>query len=437
MALSLGRLASAQVYPVGGELQVNTLIEGYQGSPKVASDAAGRFIVVWESEDSAGDDQSWKSVQARRFDAAGSPVGAEMQVNTYGYFEQRRPDVAAAADGSFVVVWAAGRAAGPDVQDAVVAQRFDSGGAPVGTEFQVNTYSNRGQDSPAIAGDAFGGTVVTWTSDDAAANDNFGTSIAAQRFTSLGAAAGGELQLNTSISGDQLSSAVASTATGATVVVWESDESLGDDPDRSIQGQRYDAGGSLDGLEFQVNTITAGSQSEPAVAFAPSGELMVAWTSQTSSGTDQDDSSIQARIYDQLGQPVGLELQVNTTTAGVQSGPQVAADAAGNYVVVWYSDSSAGDDVDGSVQAQVLDGMTGAPIGGEIQVNSYVLGGQGNADVATLGQTGDFVVVWQSNGSFGTDDWSLSIHAQRFSGPLVFTDGFESGDVCAWSAAAP
>jgi len=438
LAVCFTPLTSAQVYKVGGELQVNTLTAGWQGSPKVAADAAGRFVVVWASEDSAGDDQSYTSVQARRFDAAGNPLGTEEQVNTYTANRQWFPDVAAAANGSFVVVWDAWGAPGPDIQHAILGQRFDSGGARVGGEFQVNTFSDRGQETPALASDAFGDTFVTWTSDDAAGNDAFGTSIEAQRFSSLGAPAGNEVQVNASIYGDQLSPAVASTPAGATVVVFESDESLGDDDDgRSIQGQRYDAGGSLDGTEFQVNTTTTGSQSEPAVALAPSGEFIVVWKSQTSAGTDQDGPSIQAQRYSRLGQPVGSEIQVNTTTGGVQDSPEVAADATGNYVVVWESDTSAGDDTDGSVQAQLLDGQTGAPIGGEIQVNSYTSYGQSHPDVATLGQTGDFVVVWMSPGSAGSDNWSTSVHAQRYSGPLVFADGFESADTSAWSAAAP
>ncbi len=49
---------------------------------------------------------------------------------------------------------------------------------------------------------------------------------------------------------------------------------------------------------------------------------------------------------------------------------------------------------------------------------------------------GDFVVVWSSFGSSGSDSAGESIQGQRFAVPL-FTDGFESGDTSAWSNTVP
>jgi hypothetical protein len=39
------------------------------------------------------------------------------------------------------------------------------------------------------------------------------------------------------------------------------------------------------------------------------------------------------------GNPVGPEFRVNAFTTGHQRWPSLAADAAGNFVVVWVSDS--------------------------------------------------------------------------------------------------
>ncbi len=50
---------------------------------------------------------------------------------------------------------------------------------------------------------------------------------------------------------------------------------------------------------------------------------------------------------------------------------------------------------------------------------------------------GDFVVVWQSAGSSGSDSSSFSVQGQRFVPSLIFTDGFESGDTSAWSSTVP
>ena len=85
---------------------------------------------------------------------AQAPVGAEFQVNTYTPRAQLHPSVAVAPSGNFVVVWGSR-------QDGsfygVYAQRFDATGAPIGAEFLVNTHTTGSQNSPDVACDASGG----------------------------------------------------------------------------------------------------------------------------------------------------------------------------------------------------------------------------------------------------------------------------------------
>lgn len=57
---------------------------------------------------------------------------------------------------------------------------------------------------------------------------------------------------------------------------------------------------SPNGGEFQVNTYTTSSQYRPATAVDPAGNLVVAWHSFGSMGTDTDDYSIQAQRFDAL-----------------------------------------------------------------------------------------------------------------------------------------
>ena len=67
----------------GGEFQVNSYTTSYQCDPAVAADAAGNFVVVWQSYGSAGTDTSERSIQAQRYDGAGRPQGGQFQVNSY------------------------------------------------------------------------------------------------------------------------------------------------------------------------------------------------------------------------------------------------------------------------------------------------------------------------------------------------------------------
>ena len=71
--------------------------------------------------------------------------------------------------------------------------------------------------------------------------------------------------------------------------------------------------------------------------------------------------------------------------------------------------------------AQVVWGQTPVPVGEEFQVNTYITNNQRYPSVALDGD-GDFVVVWVSDGSGGTDSSSSSIQGQRYS-----ADGTRAG----------
>ncbi|MGB5294642.1 MAG: hypothetical protein WBP34_06805, partial [Thermoanaerobaculia bacterium] len=186
------------------------------------------------------------------------------------------------------------------------------------------------------------------------------------------------------------------------------------------------------GGEFQVNTYTTDDQRFPSVAIDPAGDFVVVYQSFGSAGTDSAGTSIQGRRYSSDGMAIGGEFQVNTYTTSFQTAPAVATDPSGDFVVVWGSLGSSGDDFSvSSVQAQRYD-SEGVAIDGQFQVNTYINLDQYLPAVATDAR-GTFVVVWDSIGSAGTDNSGSSIQGQRYEGP-IFTDGFESGDTSAWSS---
>ena len=106
--------AAAAGAPAGPEVQVNTYTTGQQRIPSIGVDADGNFVVVWGSAGSSGSDNSLFSIQGQRYDASGTTVGTEFQVNTYTTNTQFLPEVALDSDGDFVVVWHSGGSAGSD-----------------------------------------------------------------------------------------------------------------------------------------------------------------------------------------------------------------------------------------------------------------------------------------------------------------------------------
>jgi hypothetical protein len=394
--LALPWAAAAQPQPAGGEFQVNTYTTSDQVYPAVAMDAGGSFVVVWRS---SGQDGSSYGVFGQRYDAAGAPVGAEFQVNTYTSGGQPSHAVAMDAVGSFVVVWES------DGQDGsssgVFGQRYDATGAPQGTEFQVNTYTTSNQRSPAVAMDPLGHFVVVWPSYGGGSYGVFG-----QRYDAAGTPVGGEFLVNTYTTGDQTSPAVGVDAVGNFVVVWEGD---GEDGSyRGIFGQRYDAAGAPQGAEFQVNTYTTKDQRAAAVAVDAVGNFVVVWHS-----FEQDASvgtGVFGQRYDAAGGPRGGEFRVNTYTTGTQRDAATAMDAAGNFVVIWHS--AFGQDGNSfGVFGQRYD-AAGGPRGGEFRVNTYTTNAQYFAAVA-MDAVGNFVVVWHS---FGQDGNGYGVFGQRYGG---------------------
>ncbi len=395
--------AWAQGLPLGSEFQVNTYTTGAQKFPAVATDPRGNFVVVWMSN---GQDGSDYGVFGQRFASSGTPLGTEFQVNTYttGY-QGTYPssDIAADAAGNFVVVWTSRNQDGDG--QGVFGQRFSNTGARVGTEFQVNTYTSGKQDYPTVASTAAGNFVVLWQSANNQDGSSFG--VFGQRFSSNGTPLGTEFQVNTYTTGNQYAPAVALDAAGNFVVVWHS---LQDGSGSGVFGQRFDSSGTPVGTEFQVNTYTTGSQAYAAVGSDAVGNFVVVWTSTSEDGGGD---GLFGQRFSSSGAPVGTEFHVNTHTLGSQDGSAIGMDAAGNFVVAWQS-----QDQDGSnygVFGQRFD-SSGARAGTEFQVNTYTTGSQGSYPQAVAVSPNNFVIVWHDRN--GEDGDGFGIFAQRFS-PLV------------------
>jgi len=426
----------AQAPKNGDEFQVNEFTDADQIEPAVAVAPNGDFVVTWQGWASSGSDDSYDSIHAQRFAADGTPSGAEFQVNTFTFYRQTEPAVAMGPAGDFVVVWNSDPAAG-DTYWSIEAQRYDASGAPIGGQFRVNAETANRQDKAAISAAPDGRFVVVWESRGSTGTDTELMSIQAQRFASDGTPLGGQFQVNTYTTGQQLLPAVGVDANGAFLVVWQSTGSSGTDTsETSILGQKFNAGGTPLGPEIQVNSFTTGEQVLPTVASNPDRNFLIMWQSDGSPGDDTSSSSIQGQRYGPTGAAQGDQFQVNAYTTGSQVRPSLTADPTGQWVASWRSSSSPGDDDSStSIQGQRFE-FDGTTLGEQFQVNSYTTSSQMAASVAA-DPNGGFVVVWDSATSAGTDSSGRSIQGQRYLPTLIFSDGFESGDTSAWSQAVP
>jgi hypothetical protein len=341
------------------------------------------------------------------------PVGPEFQVNSYTTSEQfQYRSLSADPAGNFVVVW---WSEGQDGSGrGLFGQRYDAAGTPRGVEFQVNSYTTADQGFPWVASDAAGNFVVVW---ERGQQPGSGYTIFGQRYDATGTAQGVEFQVNSYTTFSNHVPSVASDAAGNFVVVWSREFPAG------LFGRRFDATGTPQGVDFLVTM--SGSPFPPSVASDATGNFVVVWQS---SGPDGSGRGVFGQRYDATGTAQGVEFQVNSYTTSDQGYPKVSSDAAGDFVVVWYSRGQ-----DGSLTGifgRRYD-ATGTAQGVEFQVNSYTTSYQFNPNVAS-DAIGNFVVVWNS---YGQDGDSSGVFGQRFDPDLIFADGFESGDVAAWSSA--
>ncbi len=369
--------------PIGVEALVNTTAADVQAtfaeSPQAVASDTSGNSVVVWS--SLNQDGSGYGVYGQRYNSAGVPQGGEFLINTDLASNQQYAAVAMAPDGRFVVTWSTDVGGDPGVR----AQRFDAAGVAQGGQIQVNTNTTNDQLYASVAMDANGNFVVTWSSIN---QDTSGYGIFAQRFDATGAYAGGEFQVNTTFANDQNYSQVAMDADGDFVVVWESEGQ--DGSGRGIYGQRYNAAGAAQGTEFLINTTTAGNQTRASVSMNASGDFGVTWTSADSSGT-----GIYARAFNSSGVPIWAESLINTTTAGNQDYSSLKVSPNGEAIVAW---SSFGQDDAASwgVYAQKFTAFA-TPEDGEFRVNTTTTGDQRYASV-TLNDAGNAVFAWSGNG---------------------------------------
>ena len=326
----VGRRFDASGAALGPEFRVNTYTTSAQALPSVAADASGRFVVTWLS---VGQDGSYWGIFAQRYDATGAELGEEFRVNTYTLGFQDTPAVASDPDGDFVVVWSGQLRDGSSY--AVLGQRYDATGVPRGAEFVVNSYTTGSQGDPAVAFDASGNFVVVWSS---RYQDGSGQGVFGQRFDASGARRGGEFRVNTFTTGSQYTPVVTSDPAGRFVVAWSS---VGEDGSNAgVFARRYDTAGAAVGDPFRVNSHTTGHQRQPSLASDADGDFIVTWHSV---GQDGSGAGIFARRYDREGTPLGAEFQVNSFTTSDQIYGAVASAPEGDFVVAWSSLGQDGD----------------------------------------------------------------------------------------------
>ncbi|HSS48721.1 MAG TPA: hypothetical protein VLX28_07225, partial [Thermoanaerobaculia bacterium] len=188
--------------PVGTEFQVNvddpaSPTVPVDFNPAVAPMSDGGFIVAWVSllPDGVNFHGTTPQVLARRFTAAGTPAGAQVQVSM-GLAKGDRPGICVDTSGRPVIVWTTVDAFRPFQSNlsGVSLRRLSAKGVPLGTGETVVAPPAAQSVRPAVSCGNGSTFVVVWHSDAAPAG--LQSDILGQRFSNQGRPVGANLVIN-------------------------------------------------------------------------------------------------------------------------------------------------------------------------------------------------------------------------------------------------
>lgn len=305
-----------------------------------------------------------------------APRGSELRVNNRTDYQQRNPAAAFSTAGSALVVW-------ENDQKGLRARFFGKGGQP-GAEFTLveNDWSPAeermvSRREPAMAFLSENTIAVAWTEEVANLRwvpfmenrEVLDQDIYFQRFNTSGAPIGQRIRVNATTAGFQSHPRLVVRG-GNVLVAWEDAE--GGIFGRWIGGQ---------GGEFRINQAAGAG-----VALAASNNRVLAvWQ-----GQDGSETGVFARLIDNAG-PAGAEFLVNTDTANRQRRASVAADAAGNFLVVWQTDFAK---TESHLFAQLV-GPGGNKLGGQLALDTGAESGNVQmAPAVAFAGNGRFLVTW-------------------------------------------
>jgi hypothetical protein len=334
-------------------------------------------------------------------------LGTEYQANETTVLDQQRPRVARNAAGQAMVVWESLQQDGGYFD--IHARRFVDG-EPVGSEFKVNSTTAGRQNFGAVALDAVGNSVVVWRS---SLQDGPGGTIYGQRFAADGSRVGGEFQIGPSSSDfdSQSEPRVAMNAAGRFAVVWSNREitqlaillGRNDIEQRMVQVRVFDPDGSpVTDIVDVVGPTTAATVRAPDIGIADDGRFAVTWIS---SGSP---NGIRVRSFAADGSPTSGDTQVDITrNEAAPDFPALSMNAAGRFVVVWEAMTFGYQPL--GVFGRLYEGDADSPLGPERLLSAPALGLLERVSVSlsadgrfALAGSGDDAVSVASFGADGT-----------------------------------
>lgn len=287
---------------------VEAISTGNAAAPKVAVDAAGNAVVVWQQRALS----QW-SIHANHYRISTGTWAASESIETGTAGDAVVPTVVLDANGNGLAVWRQFDGSRADVW----ANRYTASTTSWGTAAVIESDDTGNADAPQIAMDSNGNAVAVWSQKVFAWN-----SILANRFDASNGSWGTATLVETNDSSNAKFPKVAVDATGNAVAVWREDTM----PSR-IASNRFNVGAGTWGLPALIDT-GASIATMPEVAMDGAGNAFAVWT--------QGDDAMANRFNAGTG-TWGAPALIETNNVGPEGVYDVVitADTAGNAIAVW------------------------------------------------------------------------------------------------------
>ncbi|MCA9094789.1 MAG: hypothetical protein KDA68_14980, partial [Planctomycetaceae bacterium] len=397
--------------PVGPKYRVNTYTTGDQAGAAVAMDDEGNYIVVWESNGHPG---LTLGVFAQRYNSAGEPIGTEFQVDTPPLSNQSPPalisfiDVAMDPDGDFVVVWK------NQISKGLMFRRFNSEGIAQGPEVRANPSPDSDPGFMRVEMDPDGDFVIAWNEfgESYASTEPAFADIAARCYTSDGSPKGNTFLVHPPVDGIQNLGEIAVDEQGNFAVVWQQDFFVDSTPHFDVRGRRFDSSGTPLDDEFLVASTGENEAFDfPSVSMAPNGDFVVTWNVELSNNVSTYAINAYARLYSADGSPKGTSFSIKSSGSEYYGPIVTATDDAGNFVAIWTENFA-------DIRGQTFD-PSGNPVGSEFLVSETLILKQDYPLIA-MAPRGNFVAVWRSTDFNGDGVFSQRMQAAHESNLAVW-----------------
>lgn len=402
------------------ERRANEFKGSAQEAVALDADPAGRAVVVWQSR---RQEEGTYGVFARRFEADGTPISAEVHVNSTMPGQQKAPSVAVDPSGAWFVWESFGQ---DGDQGSIVARRFDSALARSSAEILVNETLTEGhQEAPTVASDAAGNAVVVWTTPGSGEGERW---ILARRFDAAAVPIGGAFRVGAAQGFRDSVPCIGADIGGGWVIAWaraRAGAGLDAGQPAGIRAQRFDAAGTAIGAAIEISPRDGRQHIEPTLA-ASDGKVAFAWF--TSRGEAHGVTVRTARAaVPGPGNPESLALgpvrEIETGTAGYASGLGIARADDGRLLLAWssYGDAERKSDLFGRVLR-----ADGEPEGAAFRVSAatkdhQILRPASGARHLLFRDDGRMAFAWSGNADLGD---SSGAHLT-----LLAPGGFDFGSI--------